>query len=256
MATTIPRSVTTRKVTASKEPLPEQEHRGHVFMAIYAMLVALATLGFAALAVFVRDEDVLTAFDAPIAQAIQSVHLPALSWILAHGGDFGWFPYNILAFALVFVPLFVLRLRLEAAVITVSTLVAGGLGTLAKDLVQRARPSAAFVHIAAYLHDYSFPSGHVIFYTTLFGLTFWVVWIAWKNSLLRNAVLVALALLITVVGFSRVYLGEHWPSDVLGAYCLASLWVAGTIELLLALKPRLGAWWSGRPHRRRWTTLL
>jgi undecaprenyl-diphosphatase len=114
----------------------------------------------------------------------------------------------------------------------------------------------AFVHVAAYLHDYSFPSGHVIFYTTLFGLTFWVVWIAWKNSLLRNAVLVALAMLITVVGFSRVYLGEHWPSDVIGAYCLASLWVVGTIELLLALKPRLGAWWSGRPHRRRWSTLL
>lgn len=255
MATTVPPMGATRKVTAPKEPLPVQEHRGHAFMTVYLALVALATLGFAALVLFVRDQDVLTTFDGPVARAIQGVHVPVLSWLLTHTSDLGFFPYDILCFALVVVPLVALRLRLEAVVIVLSTLIAGGLGTLAKDLVQRARPTAGFVHVAAYLHSYSFPSGHVIFATVLFGLTFWVVWIAWKNSIARNVALVVLALLIPLMGFSRVYLGEHWPSDVLGAYCLASLWVAGTIELLLALKPRLGTWWAGRPHRRQWTAL-
>ena len=36
-----------------------------------------------------------------------------------------------------------------------------------------------------------------------------------------------------------MYLGEHWPSDVVGAYLFASLWLAGTIEAHLFLKPRL-----------------
>lgn len=224
-------------------------------MRIYAALVLLATLGFVALVLFVRDKDVLTAFDVPVARAVQGVRLPVVSWVLAHAGDLGWFPLNVVAYVGVFVALFALRLRIEALLIVASSLAAGGLGTLIKQLVQRVRPSAAFVHVAAYLHDPSFPSGHVIQYTTLFGMTFFVVWIAWRNSLLRNVVLVVLALLVALVGPSRVYLGEHWPSDVIGAYCLAGLWVAGTIELLLALKSRFSAWWGGRPHRRRWTAL-
>lgn len=255
MATTVRRRGLTRQVTAPKEPAPVQERRGHRFIAAYLALVAVATLGFGALVLFVRDQDVLTVFDGPVARAIQGVHTPVLSWVLTHTSDLGWFPYNVLCFALVVVPLVALRLRLEAVVIVASTLIAGGLGTLVKDLVQRARPTAGFVHVAAYLRDYSFPSGHVIFATVLFGVTFWVVWIAWKNSLLRNVTLVGLAAVITLMGLSRVYLGEHWPSDVLGAYCLASLWVAGTIEVLLALKGRLGTWWAGRPHRRQWTAL-
>ena len=72
----------------------------------------------------------------------------------------------------------------------------------------------------------------------------------WSSSWIRNVVLVLLALPVVLMGPSRVYLGEHWPTDVLGAYCLAGLWVAGTAELILVLKPRLNPWWQGRAHRR------
>jgi membrane-associated phospholipid phosphatase len=245
-----------RRVTARDETVPEQEPRGRAFVTVYAALLALATLAFALLAVSVRSEDLVSKFDAPVAQAIQSVHVPIISWVLVHTSDLGWAPYNVLCATVIAVALFVLRLRLESVVIVVSTLVAGGLGTLAKDLAQRSRPSASFVHLAAHLADYSFPSGHVIFATVLFGTAFWVVWVVWSNSLLRDLVLVVLAAPVVLMGLSRVYLGEHWPSDVLGAYCLAGLWVAGTIELLLVLKPRLSPWWQGRPHRRRWRPLM
>jgi hypothetical protein len=42
---------------------------------------------------------------------------------------------------------------------------------------------------------------------------------------------------------------------VFGAYCLAGLWLAGTIEVLLSIKPRLNPWWNGRPYRRRFAPL-
>jgi undecaprenyl-diphosphatase len=244
-----------QRITAQEEPLPEQERRGRAFVRVYAALVALATLGFGVLVVFVRDQDAALRFDGPVAQAVQSIHAPVIRWVLIHMSDLGWSPYDVACVLLVAAALFALRLRLEALFMVVSVPLAGEIGRLAKDLVQRARPSAAFVHLAAHLTDYSFPSGHVIFATVLFGTTFWIVWIVWRSSPARNVVLVILAALVLLMGPSRVYLGEHWPTDVIGAYCLAGLWVAGTLELLLLLKPRVSRWWQGRPHRRRWQLL-
>src|ERR1051326_5112019 len=117
MAITLPRGAVHGRITAPQEPLSVQEQRCHLFVAVYTGLVLLATLVFAGLVLLVRDTDVLINIDRPITQAIQRVHLPVVSWILAHGGDLGWAPYNYLAFALVAASLFVLRLRLEAVVI-------------------------------------------------------------------------------------------------------------------------------------------
>jgi len=243
-------------VTAPKESAPEQERRGRLLAAIYATVVLIATAGFVGLAVFVNQQDVITGFDAPVAQAIQSINVPVLDWILLHVSDLGWAPLDVVCVVAIAGALAALRLRLEAVVVVASTLLAGEVGTLTKDVVQRARPSATFVHLAGHLADFSFPSGHVIFATVLFGTTFGIVWIIWASSLLRNAVLVLLASLVLLMGPSRIYMGEHWPTDVLGAYCLGGLWVAGTIELLLALRPRVRPWWQGREFRRRWKPLV
>ena len=245
-----------RRIAESEEALPEQERRGRIFLTAYATVLAIVTLGFVLLALFVRDEELIVRFDAPIARAIQALDWGPAAWILTHVSDLGWFPYDALSVVVIGVTLFLLRLRLESAVIVASTLLAGEAGTLTKDLVQRARPTGAFVHLASHLTDFSFPSGHVIFATVLFGTTFCVVWIAWGSSPVRNGVLAVLLVPMILMGPSRIYLGEHWPSDVLGAYCFGGLWVAGAMELILVVKPRLARSWQGRPHRRRWKPLL
>ena len=246
----------TAPVTAPKESPPEQAHRGRVLVTVYAAVVLVATAGFVSLAIFVRQEDVITNFDAPVAQAIQSINTPVLSWILLHVSDLGWSPLDVACVVVIAGALAALRLRLEALLIVLTTLLAGGVGTLTKDVVQRARPTSTFVHLAGHLADYSFPSGHVIFATVLFGTTFGIVWIVWSSSVLRNTTLVLLAALVLLMGPSRIYMGQHWPTDVLGAYCLGGLWVAGTLEVLLALRPRVKPWWQGREFRRRWKPLL
>lgn len=246
----------TAPVTAPKESPPEQARRGRVLAGVYATVVLSATAAFVFLAVFVQQQDVITRFDLPVALAIQSINEPVLSWILLHMSDLGWAPLDIACVVVIAGALAALRLRLEALLVVVSTLMAGGVGTLTKDIVQRARPTSSFVHLAGHLADFSFPSGHVIFATVLFGTTFGIVWIVWPSSLLRNAVLVLLAALVLLMGPSRIYMGEHWPTDVLGAYCLGGLWVAGTLEILLALRPRVKPWWQGREFRRRWKPLV
>ena len=233
-----------------------QESRGRTFVSLYASILAAATFAFVMLAIFVRDEDLIRYFDAPVAQAIQGMHWPVVGWVLTHTSDLGVGPYDVACVAAISIGFFLLRLRLEGVGIAISTVAAGQLGLLAKDLVQRARPTSSFVHLASRLADYSFPSGHVIFATVLFGTAFWIVWITWHNSFPRTVVLAGLATVVLLMGPSRVYLGAHWPTDVIGAYCVAGLWVAATVELMLVLKPRFGQWWKGRPHRRQWKPLV
>src|SRR3979411_7267 len=129
-ALTMGRVAVGQPLTAPREPLPEQEHRGRIFLAVYASLAALATSGFVVLALTANVQAVILKFDGPVARAIQSVQVPVLSWVLLHTSDLGWFPYDVICVAIIAVALFALRLRLEAVVIVASTLIAGELGTL------------------------------------------------------------------------------------------------------------------------------
>jgi membrane-associated phospholipid phosphatase len=242
-------------VTAPKTSSPERQRRGRVFMAVYVTALVIVTAAFVGLAMVARTEDVIVGFDAPIAVAIQSIHFPVATWVLVHMSYLGWAPYDIVIAVVITAALVALRLRLEAVLVVASTVLAGGVGTLVKDVVQRARPTSDYVHLAGHLADFSFPSGHVIFATVLFGTTFAVVWIVWPNSVLRDVVLVVLAALVLLMGPSRIYWGEHWPTDVIGAYCLGGLWLAGTVELLLVLRPRVSPWWQGRDFRKKWRAL-
>src|SRR5580765_8308427 len=126
-------------VTAPKQSPPEQERRGRLLATVYATVVLLATAGFVGLAVFVSRQDVITKFDAPLAQEIQSITSPVPSWILLHMSDLGWAPLDIACVVVIAATLAALRLRLEAVLVVVSTVLAGGVGTLTKDVVQRAR---------------------------------------------------------------------------------------------------------------------
>jgi membrane-associated phospholipid phosphatase len=114
------------------------------------------------------------------------------------------------------------RLRMEALWI-LGTQVSTVITIVLKEVVHRPRPSAELVHVTAPLTDPSFPSGHVVQYGTLFGFTFFLVYVLARPSVQRTILLFLLALPIVLVGPSRLYLGQHWLSDVLGGYAVATL---------------------------------
>jgi undecaprenyl-diphosphatase len=113
--------------------------------------------------------------------------------------------------------------RREAVAFAVIMLGAVLLQLLLKLAFQRARPLPFF---GPALHTYSFPSGHALnalcFYGTLAvllgqrGRTWW----------LRAGLGLVAASLVLLIGVSRVYLGVHYPSDVIGGYLAAAIWLS------------------------------
>lgn len=110
------------------------------------------------------------------------------------------------------------------------------LDTALKTLIHRHRP-----HLwpqAAVLGSYSFPSGHATTSAAFFaGLTF----VLWRLHGRRIGLAVAAlsALAVAGIGFSRIYLGVHWPSDVLAGFALGAGWVCLIAVIAEAVFPPL-----------------
>jgi membrane-associated phospholipid phosphatase len=80
------------------------------------------------------------------------------------------------------------------------------------------------------LNDYSFPSGHVMFYIGFLGFVGFLAFSLLKPSLKRSVILMLFGGPVIFIGASRIYLGAHWASDVLAAYLLGSLTLVATIQ--------------------------
>jgi membrane-associated phospholipid phosphatase len=134
---------------------------------------------------------------------------------------------------------FVFGLRSEAAGLVLS---AGGsalLNGLIKLLIARPRPTSELVMVQVDLQTQSFPSGHVTFYVCYFGFLFFVAYALLPlRSTARRAALTLTVLPVALIGFSRVYLGAHWPSDTLGAYLMGGLWLAFSLHMYRIWKER------------------
>ena len=143
----------------------------------------------------------------------------------------GFWPQSAIITGSIILLILCFGLQWEALVALMAALFSTGLNLLVKDLIQRPRPAATLVHVLATLTDTSFPSGHVMYYTGFFGFIVFLAFSLLKPSLKRSLLLAFFGLLVLLVGFSRIYTGEHWASDVLGAYLLGSLTLVGIIQL-------------------------
>ncbi len=102
----------------------------------------------------------------------------------------------------------------------------GGSGVameILKHVIARPRPPHTF---QAYLETgYSFPSGHTTGAMALYGFLWWLAWKHMAPGRTRTLVLALLPILIVAVGFSRLYLGVHYLSDVLGGFALGAVFI-------------------------------
>ena len=104
------------------------------------------------------------------------------------------------------------------------------INVLVKDLIQRPRPTTGMVNVIDALNSYSFPSGHVMYYIVFLGFIGFLFFSLLKPSIKRSLFLILLGIPVALIGISRIYLGEHWASDVLGSYLLGSLTLVAIIQ--------------------------
>ena len=105
------------------------------------------------------------------------------------------------------------------------------MSVVVKELVDRPRPSDSLVNVVHQLGDPSFPSGHVLGATLLYGFLIYCAEFCIPRRRLRRLVQAALVLVIGFMGYARVQLGAHWPTDVLGGYALGLLILTAVIWL-------------------------
>lgn len=94
-----------------------------------------------------------------------------------------------------------------------------------KFLLKRGRPIADLVSV----DGFSYPSGHTMAAVSLYGIITYIFWRHIKIRAVRLPLIVLSTLMIFLISFSRIYLGVHYPSDVLGAFLVSGAWLCVTI---------------------------
>ena len=164
--------------------------------------------------------------DGPISQWLQGIDLPFFSWLMEAVSSLGSNFLTVVTVLSLVLWLWFLGRRLEAIFIIVLPSVAGILNYWLKLLVDRPRPGDELLG-----GGLSFPSGHAVYAVVLFGFLYYLVPRLAGQPLVIRVVQPALVLLILLMGASRVYLGAHWPSDILGSFLFGGLLLALAISL-------------------------
>jgi membrane-associated phospholipid phosphatase len=167
-------------------------------------------------------------FDLHIRTIVHGYANPTLTWAMEALSDVGSPVFLSGLFVLLVGTFLFVRWRYAAIWLATDMVGAVGLDVTLKDLFHRARPVPYFIPDPG---SYSFPSGHALgsfcFYMVLAGLLTARI----RNLPARISIWIFAALLVGAIGFSRVYLGVHWPTDVIAGYAAAAFWVAGLVTV-------------------------
>ena len=190
----------------------------------------------------VIHHDPLTQFDVAL-----------LEWLHAHATPAGYAVFN--AISLLGSPMTLTILALGVGLLLASrrqwTLLAGWLAAFAggglldallKLAIRRPRPPYATAFLRHY--TWSFPSGHAMVSLIAYGMLAYLLVVLWSNRRsTRISIVLGAALLIVAIGFSRLYLGVHYFSDVVGGYAAGVLWLSACISGLEVAR----RWRAGLP---------
>lgn len=179
--------------------------------------------------------------DTAIRDGIHSIASTRLTRVMIAASLYGG-PASLVTLGLVLAAVFLWRGWHRGVLLVVITMAGAGLlDTLLKLMFGRTRPAPFFDYPLP--QSLSFPSGHAFFSASFLGGFAVLISGRIRSGALRVLLWVATVGLILLIGFSRVYLGVHYPSDVLAGYAVAVVWVTA-----VAIGDRLAS------HRRRRTS--
>jgi undecaprenyl-diphosphatase len=191
---------------------------------------ALAALVLAALGWLVTGpyRGPLAAFDASLRTALRQMQSPmwtALFFTVTNLGSTLYLAIIGSAAGLVFI---VLRWFRPLLLLIVAATGQAALHHGVKWLVARPRPSSLINY--RNIESFSFPSGHALATLCLFGTIAWIAATRVDNAAAKFGISAAAAVLIFLTGMSRVYIGVHFPTDVLAGWLAAAIWTAAVMS--------------------------
>jgi membrane-associated phospholipid phosphatase len=215
-------------VSELKEPqLPEPEKaeqpvRVIETLALLGLLAAVLSLFlFGKLATEMREGDTV-ALDMTVRSWIHQFASPAMTLAMKAISLLG---YDVLVLELVAAIAVFLRLRWRkaAAWLGITMVGAVALDVALKNAFHRQRPVPFFGDAP---HSYSFPSGHALASLCFYGVLAGLIASRIEKLSWRISVGITAAVLVLAIGISRIYLGVHYPSDVVAGYLAAAMWVS------------------------------
>lgn len=197
-------------------------------IAVLLAVVAMAALSFAAHSVHYFP------IDLEAARAEQSIHAAAFDTLMRFVAAPGYPPQVYVWIVFMLVVFWFFKMKWEAVMQVFAVVGIGVVGLLVKILVDRPRPTPDLINVMTTLDGgkQSFPAGHVESYVAILGFLMYLSFrLLPKGSISRWVELAVYGIMIALIGVSRVYVGEHWLSDVVGGYLLGGIWLWLTIKL-------------------------
>lgn len=131
--------------------------------------------------------------------------------------------------ALVIFFLIILFKTKKGWVIAVCLIVSTIINNVIKVIVKRERPLDLMLVEES---TYSFPSGHTMASVSMYGLLIYLVWQTKWHKNIKILLTSFLSILIIAIGLSRIYLGAHYASDVIGSFIVSSIWLIILIDFI------------------------
>lgn len=219
---------------------PVVRHQQFARISVDGVLVVIATVVLVVLAFFAHEIPYF-GFDLSMTRAVQGIHIGAFDALMQIVAAPGYPPQVYVVIVITLVILWVFKLKWEALAEVFAVLGIGIVGLLIKIVVDRPRPTPDLVNVLTALDNgkQSFPAGHVESYVAILGFLWYLSYtLLPKHTAARLVELSVYGTMIAFIGLSRVYVGEHWLSDVIGGYLFGGIWLWLTIRLYEWGKPR------------------
>jgi undecaprenyl-diphosphatase len=203
------------------------------FLLLGALLVAATALViFGWLAEEMLEGDTQQ-FDAFVRTAVHQFATPGLTRLMQVFSFLGSVAaVTAMCLVAICVSLYFHRIR-TAALLAITMLGVAALNLALKYAFHRPRPVAFFGVTPS---SYSFPSGHALGSLCFYGMLAVILAGRARGRSAKFFVWMAAVFLIGMIGFSRIYLGVHYPSDVIAGYCAAAVWVGAVGFLARTLR--------------------
>ncbi|MEH7459417.1 phosphatase PAP2 family protein [Bacillus sp. JJ1127] len=192
-----------------------------------AFFLSLASImGFALIAILIGEQKI-TKFDNVVISFIQGFESPTMTKIMKFFTTIGSTSVVIVISVLTLFFLYkVLHHRTELILFVTVIMGTAVFNQVLKFMFKRARPT---LHRLIEENGYSFPSGHSMEAFALYGVLTFLLWRHITTRIGRIFLILISVIMTVAIGVSRIYLGVHYPSDVLGGYLASCFWLTVTI---------------------------